>query len=119
MDVSRPLTTALATSPTAMSAGESGVGTIASYVPSILTRLKIPKVVWLNAVFMAVVATVIGLAYAYAIDKIRGEGFAKSLVFLPTAISFVGAAVIWGLMYQQPKDYVVKDGDILFFKFNV
>jgi alpha-glucoside transport system permease protein len=49
-----------------------------------------------------VVATVIGLAYAYAIDKIRGEGFAKSLVFLPTAISFVGAAVIWGLMYQQP-----------------
>jgi alpha-glucoside transport system permease protein len=49
-----------------------------------------------------IVATVIGLAYAYAIDKIRGEGFAKSLVFLPTAISFVGAAVIWGLMYQQP-----------------
>jgi alpha-glucoside transport system permease protein len=47
-------------------------------------------------------ATLIGLGYAYAIDKIRGEGFAKSLVFLPTAISFVGAAVIWGLMYQQP-----------------
>ena len=47
-------------------------------------------------------ATLIGLGYAYAIDKIRGEGFAKALVFLPTAISFVGAAVIWGLMYQQP-----------------
>ena len=44
----------------------------------------------------------IGLGYAYAIDKIRGEAFAKALVFLPTAISFVGAAVIWGLMYQQP-----------------
>jgi alpha-glucoside transport system permease protein len=25
-------------------------------------------------------------------------------VFLPTAISFVGAAVIWGLMYQQPSE---------------
>jgi alpha-glucoside transport system permease protein len=48
------------------------------------------------------VATIVGLAYAYAIDKIRGEAFAKALVFLPTAISFVGAAVIWGLMYQQP-----------------
>jgi alpha-glucoside transport system permease protein len=47
-------------------------------------------------------ATLVGLIYAYAIDKIRGEAFAKSLVFLPTAISFVGAAVIWGLMYQQP-----------------
>jgi alpha-glucoside transport system permease protein len=47
-------------------------------------------------------ATLIGLSYAYAIDKIRGEAFAKALVFLPTAISFVGAAVIWGLMYQQP-----------------
>src|SRR5206468_5678527 len=49
-----------------------------------------------------IVATLIGLIYAYSIDKIRGEGFAKALVFLPTAISFVGAAVIWGLMYQQP-----------------
>jgi alpha-glucoside transport system permease protein len=47
-------------------------------------------------------ATLIGLGYAYAIDKIRGEAFAKALVFLPTAISFVGAAVIWSLMYQQP-----------------
>ncbi|MGN6606676.1 MAG: carbohydrate ABC transporter permease [Jatrophihabitans sp.] len=49
-----------------------------------------------------VAATAIGLGYAYAIDKIRGEAVAKALVFLPTAISFVGAAVIWGLMYQQP-----------------
>jgi len=53
-------------------------------------------------VIAPITATVVGLMYAYAIDKIRGEGLAKSLVFLPTAISFVGAAVIWGLMYQQP-----------------
>jgi alpha-glucoside transport system permease protein len=50
------------------------------------------------------VATLVGLVYAYAIDKIRGEAVAKSLIFLPTAISFVGAAVIWGLMYQQPSE---------------
>jgi alpha-glucoside transport system permease protein len=50
------------------------------------------------------VATFIGLIYAYAIDKIRGEAVAKALVFLPTAISFVGAAVIWQLMYQQPNE---------------
>ena len=50
------------------------------------------------------VATLVGLLYAYSIDKIRAEAFAKALVFLPTAISFVGAAVIWGLMYQQPTE---------------
>jgi alpha-glucoside transport system permease protein len=51
-----------------------------------------------------IAATLVGLAYAYAIDKIRGEGFAKALVFLPTAISFVGAAIIWNLMYANPKE---------------
>src|SRR3954463_3626702 len=50
------------------------------------------------------VATLIGLTYAYAIDKVRGEAIAKALIFLPMAISFVGAAVIWGLMYQQPSE---------------
>jgi alpha-glucoside transport system permease protein len=49
-----------------------------------------------------IVATVIGLAYATVVDRVRAEGTAKALVFLPNAISFVGAAVIWGLMYQQP-----------------
>jgi alpha-glucoside transport system permease protein len=57
-------------------------------------------IVW--TLIAPVAATIIGLGYAYAIDKIRGEAFAKALVFLPTAISFVGAAVIWSLMYQQP-----------------
>jgi alpha-glucoside transport system permease protein len=49
-------------------------------------------------------ATIIGLGYAYAIDKIRGEAIAKALIFLPTAISFVGAAVIWNLMYKEPSE---------------
>jgi alpha-glucoside transport system permease protein len=49
-----------------------------------------------------IAATLIGLVYAYAIDKLRGEAFAKALIFLPTAVSFVGAAVIWQLIYQQP-----------------
>lgn len=51
-----------------------------------------------------IVATVVGLVYAVVIDKIKGEAFAKALVFLPNAISFVGAAVIWGLMYKQPSE---------------
>src|SRR3954451_23406853 len=66
-----------------------------------LVALGLP-LVW--TVIAPVVATLIGLTYAYAIDKVRGEAAAKALIFLPTAISFVGAAVIWGLMYQQPSE---------------
>jgi alpha-glucoside transport system permease protein len=42
----------------------------------------------------------IGLAYATLVDRLRvGESVAKSLVFLPMAISFVGASVTWKLIY--------------------
>ena len=37
----------------------------------------------------------IGLAYAVFIDKSRGEQYYKVLVFMPIAISFVGAGIIW------------------------
>ena len=45
-------------------------------------------------------ATVIGLAYAVFIDRARGEKFLKILIFMPFAISFVGAGIIWKLMYD-------------------
>ncbi|WP_141917993.1 carbohydrate ABC transporter permease [Klugiella xanthotipulae] len=44
-------------------------------------------------------ATAIGLTYAVFIDKSRGEKALKSLVFMPMAISFVGAGIIWSFMY--------------------
>jgi alpha-glucoside transport system permease protein len=46
-----------------------------------------------------VVSTAIGLAYAVFIDKSRGEKFFKVLVFMPMAISFVGASIIWRFVY--------------------
>ncbi len=44
----------------------------------------------------------IGLIVAVLADKLneRGEKLAKSLVFLPMAISFVGAATIWKFVYD-------------------
>ncbi len=45
-------------------------------------------------------ATAIGLLYAVVIDKAKGEAFAKSLIFLPMAISFVGASIIWKFVYD-------------------
>lgn len=47
-----------------------------------------------------VFATVIGLAYAALVDKSRGEKFLKVLVFMPYAISFVGAGIIWKFVYD-------------------
>ena len=46
------------------------------------------------------VATVVGLVYAILVDGARGEAAAKALIFLPMAISFVGASIIWKFMYE-------------------
>jgi alpha-glucoside transport system permease protein len=45
----------------------------------------------------------IGLAIAALFDRIKREALAKVFIFLPLAISMVGAAVIWRFMYAwQP-----------------
>ena len=47
-----------------------------------------------------IISTVIGLAYAVFIDKSRGEKYYKVILFMPIAISFVGASVIWRFVYE-------------------
>lgn len=49
-------------------------------------------------------STVIGIVIARFADKMRGEPIAKALIFLPTAISLVGAGIIWNFVYS-PKQY--------------
>ena len=44
-------------------------------------------------------STGLGLLAAVLADRIRFESAAKSLIFLPMAISFVGAGIIWKFMY--------------------
>jgi alpha-glucoside transport system permease protein len=52
-------------------------------------------------VFVPAVAVSIGLVFATLADRLRrGEAIAKSLIFLPMAISFVGAAVTFRLIYS-------------------
>ena len=49
---------------------------------------------------MPLVAVSIGLIFATMADRLtRGEALAKSLIFLPMAISFVGAPT-WRLIYS-------------------
>ncbi|HSS13291.1 MAG TPA: sugar ABC transporter permease [Rhizomicrobium sp.] len=50
-------------------------------------------------VLVPLMSTGIGLAYAVFIDRARGEKALKALVFMPMAISMVGAGVIWKFMY--------------------
>lgn len=72
--------------------------------PAILNTL-FNTVVWV--LLVPTISTVIGLAYAVFIDKSRGEKIYKVLVFMPMAISFVGAGIIWKFVY----DYRAGDRD--------
>ncbi|MFE6997414.1 carbohydrate ABC transporter permease [Microbacterium sp. NPDC057659] len=52
------------------------------------------------ALLAPTISTIIGLAYAVFIDRARGEKVLKVLVFMPVAISFVGAGIIWKFVYD-------------------
>jgi alpha-glucoside transport system permease protein len=56
------------------------------------------SVIWV--ILVPLLATAIGLIYAVMVDKSKMEWFAKSLIFLPMAISFVGASIIWKFVYE-------------------
>lgn len=56
-----------------------------------------------NLLWIVVGATscvVLGLLVAVLADRSRFENFAKTLIFLPMAISMVGAGVIWNFVYE-------------------
>ena len=61
-----------------------------------------------NMVWLIVVpagSTAMGLLVAQLTDRIRWGSVAKSLIFMPMAISFVGASVIFKLIYDtRPED---------------
>jgi len=64
-----------------------------------MLRSIINTLLWM--VLVPALSTGIGLAYAVFIDRAKGEKILKSLVFMPMAVSFVGASVIWGsIMYD-------------------
>ena len=61
-------------------------------------RTLINTVIWV--LLVPTFATAVGLAYAVFIDKSRGERYYKAILFMPIAISFVGASVIWKFVYE-------------------
>jgi alpha-glucoside transport system permease protein len=52
-------------------------------------------------VIVPLLGVTIGLAFATLADRLsRGEAIAKSMIFLPMAISFAGASITWRLIYD-------------------
>jgi alpha-glucoside transport system permease protein len=47
-----------------------------------------------------IVSTILGLTLALLLDRMKRESLPKALIFMPMAISFVGASIIWGLVYE-------------------
>jgi alpha-glucoside transport system permease protein len=58
--------------------------------------------IWVLVVPVA--STFIGLVYAVIVDRTRFEAVAKGLIFLPMAISMVGASIIWRFVYEYRPD---------------
>ncbi|MCP4359836.1 MAG: sugar ABC transporter permease [Chloroflexi bacterium] len=56
------------------------------------------NVMWI--IFGSTFSVAFGLLVAVLADRSRWERVAKSLIFLPMAISFVGAGVIWNFIYE-------------------
>jgi len=65
--------------------------------PEALVTLR-NTIIWV--ILVPTISTAIGLAYANFIDRSRGEKIYKSLIFMPFAISFVGAGIIWKFVYE-------------------
>jgi alpha-glucoside transport system permease protein len=71
--------------------------------PTMLTAFR-NNLLWL--VLQTGFSVGLGLAIAVLANRVRYETIVKSLVFLPLAISFVGASVIWRFVYAY------KPGDV-------
>jgi len=61
-------------------------------------KVIVNSVLWV--ILVPVLATFFGLVYAVLVDRTRFEKAAKALVFLPLAISMVGASIIWKFVYD-------------------
>jgi len=68
------------------------------------------NVLWL--VFLTVFTVGLGLLVAVLVDRVRYESWAKSIIFLPLAISMVAAGVIWKFMYDYKPAGVPQTGTV-------
>jgi len=82
-------------------ASDSFVG-LSNYVAVFTEELMLQafrnNLMWI--IFGSTFSVAFGLMIAVLADRSRFENVAKSLIFLPMAISFVGASIIWNFIYE-------------------
>ncbi|WP_329580093.1 sugar ABC transporter permease [Kitasatospora sp. NBC_01250] len=61
-------------------------------------QVLLNTLLWL--VIAPLAATGLGLALALLVDRMRWQALYKSLIFMPMAISLVGASIIWKFVYD-------------------
>ncbi len=64
---------------------------------------EIHQVIWNTLLWIAItpcVTTALGLVLAIMLNRLKRESLPKSLLFMPMAISFVGASIIWQFVYN-------------------
>jgi alpha-glucoside transport system permease protein len=85
----------------ACAAGQPCWGILENYryalTSSIMQTAFVNNLKWI--VLMVSGTVLLGLLIAVLADRVRYEAIAKSVIFLPMAISFVGAGVIWRFVY--------------------
>lgn len=83
-------------------AGQSCWGVLENYHYALTSEVMLTSffnnLKWI--LFMGTGAVVVGLLIATLADRVRYEPLAKAVIFLPMAISFVGAGVIWKFVYD-------------------
>ena len=85
-----------------------------SKLRTLFTREPVPAWCWQHrssgSLLVPIAATLIGLVYAVLVDRTRTESLSKALVFIPMAISMVGASIIWRFVYDYRPDRVEQIG---------
>ena len=83
---------------------DKGQFTLANF--AVMVEPEFTQILRNNAIWLIVgtgASVILGLIFAWLFDRVRREALAKTLVFLPLAISLVGASVIWTFVYAfQP-----------------
>jgi alpha-glucoside transport system permease protein len=74
-----------------------------------LSALK-NNVLWL--ILLPLLTVGLGLLVAILVDRVRYESFAKSVIFLPLAISMVAAGIIWSFMFHADPAGATQTGTI-------
>src|SRR6185369_4506157 len=69
-----------------------------AFTTSSIQNILVTTLIWI--LVAPIVTTLLGLGLALLVDRLRLQSLYKSLIFMPMAVSFVGASFIWRFVYE-------------------